>query len=291
MDGDFKGDFTRDSFAFDLLRPRRFSRVLMQQGRVQLDADWNEQTDLLLYALRRLITDLVGPHWGTFDFVIDPQGNNGSGSITSIDPNSFKIGLLQADFSIGEGRYYVDGILSVNDREGEQQLTYMNQEPEPTPLGSDRYWVYLDVWERQINFLEDSDIREVALGENGPDTATRAEVVWQVKTSTAPAIPSGIFDRFGPNGKDTQNGLLKINFVEDSTQQLEEVFQPKFRGYSKPEAKLHLKVMSIRVLLPPIHNFAAMRINSTVWRFTQEALRRRRRLSGRVRMAPSFFRL
>src|SRR5260370_32721277 len=98
MDGDFKGDFTRDSFAFDPLRLRQFSRVLMQQGRVQLDADWNEQTDLLLYALRKLITDLVGPHWGMFDFVVNSQGN-----ITDIEPNSFKIGQLQSnppDFSI-----------------------------------------------------------------------------------------------------------------------------------------------------------------------------------------------
>src|SRR5690242_8993052 len=112
MDGDFKGDFTRDSFAFDPLRFHGFSRVLMQQGRVQLDADWNEQTDLLLYALRRLIIDLVGPHWGVFDFVMKSDGS----AIDHIEPNSFKIGELQSDprdFSIGEGRYYVDGILCV----------------------------------------------------------------------------------------------------------------------------------------------------------------------------------
>src|SRR2546426_3407298 len=108
MDGDFKGDFTRDSFAFDPLRLRQFSRVLMQQGRVQLDADWNEQTDLLLYALRELITHLVGPHWGMFDFKIkvDPQGN---ARIDGIDPHKFKIRALQSkppDFSIGESHYY-----------------------------------------------------------------------------------------------------------------------------------------------------------------------------------------
>src|SRR3989442_15849460 len=128
MDGDFKGDFTRDSFAFDPLRLRQFSRVLMQQGRVQLDADWNEQTDLLLYALRKLITDLVGPHWGTFDFDIeeqvDSQGkHHGSIDPNSINPNSFKIKQLQnspPDFSIGKGHYYVDGILCVNDHEDKQ---------------------------------------------------------------------------------------------------------------------------------------------------------------------------
>ena len=39
---------------------------------------------------------------------------------------------------------------------------------------------YLDVWERHIGVVEDPQIREVALG--GPDTATRAKTVWQVKT-------------------------------------------------------------------------------------------------------------
>ena len=39
-----KGDFTRDTFD----AAKHFSRVLMQQGQVQLDADWNEQTSILL---------------------------------------------------------------------------------------------------------------------------------------------------------------------------------------------------------------------------------------------------
>src|SRR6266536_5554916 len=246
MDGDFKGDFTRDSFAFDPLRRRRFSRVLMQQGRVQLDADWNEQMDLLLYAQRTLIKDLVGRHWGVFDFDIDeqvdspPNKHHGSIKHDSINPNSFKIKQLQTtppDFSIGKGHYYVDGILCVNDHEDKQLLTYMGQEPQPDRLVDNRYWVYLDVWERQVTFLEDSDIREVALGENGPDTATRAEVVYQVKTSTVPDIPPDTFDRFGLNGTEVGDGLLRIKFVEDSTQMWEDQLQSEFRGALKARGK------------------------------------------------------
>ncbi len=55
-----KGDFTRDTF--DPLK--HFSRVLMQQGRVQIDADWNEQTSILLHYLRTLAADILGPHAG-----------------------------------------------------------------------------------------------------------------------------------------------------------------------------------------------------------------------------------
>ena len=46
------------------------------------------------------------------------------------------------------------------------------------------YAVYLDVWERHVTYLDDDRIREVALG--GPDTATRAKVVWQVKIMQVP---------------------------------------------------------------------------------------------------------
>lgn len=256
MDGDFKGDFTRDTF--DPLR--RFSRVLMQQGRVQLDADWNEQADLLLYALRAFITDLVGPHWGVFDFDIDPQANNGSGGIkpNSIKPNSFKIEQLKDtngrviphDFSIGEGHYYVGGILCEN----APSIAYTSQQPKPEPLGDGRFWVYLDAWERQVTFLEDNDIREVALGENGPDTATRAEVVWQVRTSNVPSIPDDI-DKFGPDGREAQNAFLRINQIEDATLELEKLLQPQFRGALKARSKVPPDTDGDPCITPPDSRF------------------------------------
>ena len=37
-----KGDFTRDTFK----KEKHYSGVRMQQGRVQVDADWNEQVDI-----------------------------------------------------------------------------------------------------------------------------------------------------------------------------------------------------------------------------------------------------
>ena len=44
------GDHTR--FTFDPLK--RYSGVLMQQGRVQLDSDWNEEIDILKRRIRTL---------------------------------------------------------------------------------------------------------------------------------------------------------------------------------------------------------------------------------------------
>jgi hypothetical protein len=40
-----KNDLTRSTFR----RERHYSSVRMQQGRVQLDADWNEQLDIEMH--------------------------------------------------------------------------------------------------------------------------------------------------------------------------------------------------------------------------------------------------
>jgi hypothetical protein len=203
-----KADFTRDTF-----NPlKHFSRVLMQQGRVQLDADWNEQTAILLYYLRSLGADLIGPHGGPAD-VEGPDGqslevNCGFEIIT--DPA--RIDLLPTDATtkeklkellesakpallIGRGHYYVGGFLCEND----DYIAYSAQPGYPfsddlTFENGESYLLYLDVWERHVAYVEDEDknranpsIREVAL--NGPDTATRAQVVWQIRALSVPEPP------------------------------------------------------------------------------------------------------
>lgn len=192
-----KGDFTRDTFSPD----RHYSRVLMQQGRVQLDADWNEQNEILLTYLRTLTRDLVGPHAG-------PAGDAGFEIITEAtadrlnaikDPKRRK--HLQAEvkngnFVIGPGRYYVEGILVENER----AILYTEQQGYPFDRSASLQdlkdgkaaLVYLDVWERHVTFIEDDHIREVAL--EGPDTCTRAQVVWQVKVLTDTDLPPGVTD-------------------------------------------------------------------------------------------------
>jgi hypothetical protein len=171
-----KGDFSRNTFD----KRHHYARVLMQQGRVLLDADWNEQTAILLHYLRTLAADLIGPH-----------GGPGEGfRIICNDDYSF-------DFQIGRGHYYVDGILCDNDVSrpcqptgDEQPLTYTSQpdfpllEQDEARLMIGDYLVYLDVWERHLNHLQADHIRELALG--GPDTATRAQVVCQVKAVVIP---------------------------------------------------------------------------------------------------------
>jgi hypothetical protein len=185
-----KGDFSRNTFD----PTKHFSRILLQQGRVLLDSDWNEQTAILLHYLQTLAADLIGPHGG-------PQGECGFGILTLDDlpsscgpptPDTERIDRIRnisllRNFLISRGRYYVEGILCENDdlaiyADSElPEYTQPDHMPEELENGKS-YFVYLDVWERHITALDDESIREVALGSHGPDTATRAKVVWQVKT-------------------------------------------------------------------------------------------------------------
>lgn len=57
------GDFVR--FMFE--PARHYNRVLQQQGRVLLDADWNEPGSIKLRLLRALAMGLVGPAWAVGD--------------------------------------------------------------------------------------------------------------------------------------------------------------------------------------------------------------------------------
>ncbi len=186
-----QGDFTRDTF--DPQRP--FRRVLLQQGRVMLDADFNEQAAILLHYLQTLAADLIGWHGGPGDgFKIDTDGPRG--------------------FRIHPGHYYVEGLLCENES---GDVTYLCQPHLPLTTEQEKLeklftsdstvLAYLDVWERHISFVEDASqhpgapgIREVALG--GPDTASRSQLVWQVK-----CVPV--------QGKDMDTENLSSSVLED----------------------------------------------------------------------------
>ena len=185
-----KADISRDSFSPE----KDYSRVLMQQGRLQLDADWNEQVSIFWHFLRSFTRNLLGPYAG-------PASGCGFAILTRIDfddeANSaamrkeFGISverqkelrkLLEdnSDFLIGPGTYYVDGIPCVNpDFIPQSKHSHMRAPLKPEP-NSNPHLIYLDVWERLVTSVEDPAIREVALG--GADTCARSKVFWQVRT-------------------------------------------------------------------------------------------------------------
>jgi ribosomal protein S20 len=150
------GDITRDTFPY--AKETHISRVLMQQGRVLLDADWNLQVAVFWRYMRALAADLIGPHGGN-GFQIRPN-----------DP-------VDNDFRIGSGHYYVDGLLCENEPGYTFRTSQSSSQDYRTRLATGLYVAYLNVWERQG---QDDYFREKAL--NGVDTTTRVQVVWRVDT-------------------------------------------------------------------------------------------------------------
>nr|WSZ99660.1 DUF6519 domain-containing protein [Streptomyces sp. NBC_00857] len=197
-------DISRTTFRPD----RHYSAVIAQQGRVQLDADANEQAAIQLLQARTTAADLIGQHGGPLGatgFALDFVGGS-----RELD-----------DLSIAGGRYYVDGILVDATRpepgvpvedDGQPPSQSASQSAEEggkdTPTAAEppatwTYWdqpdghrdperpgdrlptqfpylAYLKVWERSVTAAEDPLLREVALGSAMPDTAARLKVVWQV---------------------------------------------------------------------------------------------------------------
>ena len=166
-----KGDFTRDTYNSE----KHYQQVLMQQGRVQLDADWNEQSAIAARRDETTTADLVGDCGGPADnaaFAIITD-NNVLDALPA-DPNA-----PIRQFALSAGRYYVDGLQCQAD--SPFLFSWQPDHRETSALPDGNYLVYLDVWRRHLTMHEDGDIREAALG--GPDTATRIKTVWQVRAA------------------------------------------------------------------------------------------------------------
>jgi hypothetical protein len=171
-----------------------YSGVVMEQGRVQTDSDWNELLAELGRRIQAGTLDTLGqavyPSTTPFAFQIVPSTAAG-GSIT-----------------IGRGRMYVDGILVENhgqivnglltngswdpalaelsgspqpppasdaDPVPYESQPYLMAAPFPTAAGD--YLVYLDVWKQPITYIEDPNLVDAAIG---VDTSGRLKTAWRV---------------------------------------------------------------------------------------------------------------
>ena len=174
-----KGDFSR--YRFD--PAKHYAAVLEQQGRVQLDADANEQRAIEAHRLLTQTVDVVGATGAP---------RHAAGFAVSL--NADNTSLL-----IGPGRYYVDGLLC----EAATQTDYAQQPfligPQPTidvVLGDLRAGrasairVWLEVWQRLATPIDDPCLKDPALGE--ADTTVRLQTVWRVVAEEVPPAASNV---------------------------------------------------------------------------------------------------
>jgi len=217
-----KGDFTRSTFR----DKKHYSSVRMQQGRVALDADWNELVDINKHILETGTKDIIGPS-GV------PINNEGAS-------DGFKIIPDGSDLKINPGSIYVDGLLCEN---SDKKLLITKQKDLPDyvlnmPVG--KYLAYLDVWLRHITAIEDPEIREVALG--GPDTATRAKTVWQVKllklSNTTGLNCISVLQKKGWTDISSESGLMSA-FTKTETPGKNPCIISPTSGYKRLENQLY----------------------------------------------------
>lgn len=180
------GDFARWTHRAE----NHYRSVLLQQGRVLLDADFNEQTQIAARHDEVRTRDVVGrtgtpaPAQGVGGFaVVGPGGTVPAGAVA------------WEDLRLTPGRYYVDGVLAESEENTGDVGWPLTDQPhlrsitadgvtepglvEPEVSGLARYALYLDVFTHHVTADEDPALLEPALG--GPDTSTRARTVWQVR--------------------------------------------------------------------------------------------------------------
>ena len=190
------GDHTRFTFKAE----KRFSDVTLQQGRVALDADWNEQIDIVRRQIRTTTRDVLGP-------LGVPVGGGANAF------NLTWVGGPTPDLKIEPGRLYADGI-QVEAFAGDQP-SYNHQPflppqlagfPPPALPATGNAVAYLDVWDREITYIEDADLLDDALG--GADTAARRQTVWQLKVDPVQNAACGL-----PVGSAVSAGRLSTDAI------------------------------------------------------------------------------
>lgn len=151
------GDITRDTFD----RENGFTSVRSQQGRVMLDADRNELTDILRDDTRRGRRDIVGR------------------AGTPADDPGFGVVLVGGVPTLTAGRFLLEGARLHN----AVDLPLSSAQPfllDAELPDSDGEWLaYLEAWDEPLSAVEAPNIREIALG--GADTTFRERQVWQVR--------------------------------------------------------------------------------------------------------------
>jgi hypothetical protein len=165
------GDFSRMTYS----PGKAYTGVWSQQGRVQLDADANEQTAILLDWLRTLAIDFIGPFGG------------------HVKRAGFHVDVNGSDLTFSPGHYYVYGLrCEVPEPAGpdDPAATYRGLVPAASALP---VLVQLLVWERSVSAVTDADLLEPALGPYPPDTTVRTQVAWipMVSSSLPAPAPDG----------------------------------------------------------------------------------------------------
>jgi hypothetical protein len=146
---------------------KRYAGVRMQQGRVNLDDDFNDAARIADDDEQRTLLHIVGPAGSPDDGFRVSNARAAGGSL---------------DFDIAAGTMYVSGLRVWNP----QTVDYITQPDWLLQPASARALppdgrvdlVYLEVQQHAVTAVEDAELFEAALA--GPDTSARVRTMWRV---------------------------------------------------------------------------------------------------------------
>ncbi len=154
------GDFSR--WRAPNAKRRGYTGVLMQQGRLYTDSDWNENSAILTERAEDALTRIIGP------------------SGTPKDAPGFQITGAAGGFRIGAGQYWVGGVRVENPAD----IAYADQggmdlEPLSGAVADGaEMLIHLTLRKDQVSGLQDALLLDPAL--SGADTAQRERALWRV---------------------------------------------------------------------------------------------------------------
>jgi hypothetical protein len=177
------GNYSRNTYD----SAKRYTSVRLQQGVPLVDADWNEQADIL----RNQTSDSLAYALGTG--VVPGSGLTLAGT----GPNDFILQQAGAGNALINGRLVTFGPTQYSAQPWTSAATAATAgvpviPPLTTPTANRNDCVYLDVWEREVSSIEDPNLVNKVIG---IETAvrTRWDVAVRVNEGSldAPSAPAG----------------------------------------------------------------------------------------------------
>jgi hypothetical protein len=185
---------------------KRYSGVRMQQGRVILDSDWNESERIDDEEARRTLVETVCANGTPNEGFFVQEVTNATVTEPPVLGEEFPPTKETYDFALGSGSFYLGGrrfeIISEIVAQGpdiaerflsqtdwlqiDANLANLPARPSAADLTNAdgsfkvrRDLVYLRGWEQCVTAVEDSELRERALG--GPDTSVRMRLMRRIE--------------------------------------------------------------------------------------------------------------
>jgi uncharacterized protein DUF6519 len=198
--------------AFDVHKPKHWSSVQAQQGRLLTDDDFNEADEITKEDIRRTRADVVGASGSPDDGFM----------ITNPRVTGFQI-----DFDLSPGTIYVGGLrVTLEATEAfSLQKDWLQQAATDRPALTKREridQVYLEVWQQPVTSTEDGELREVALG--GPDTSVRLRTMRRVhvlpdvgsESCSAGWAKVTASVGLGPDNERTNDATLRVGYLPNT---------------------------------------------------------------------------